>query len=312
MSRRIVSSFSLILSLCSLALATDYTALERAFKSAPSTAAKETVLQDFETKNPKLDDADGALAGSINEYLTKDKPTNQDTERLEDAISARARLEGSAAPGADVAKNARSIKASASYAGDKGVSSDSNWIGKAVEHLKNLFNFSPPAPRLGAPPALGGLGILGWGLIILLAALVIGFLIYAITRFNYQKNLARKASALLEEDEPERTADEWLELADGLTRQGRYREAVRCLYLACLLRFDEAGICRFERSHTNWEHLARFRSSTKRPAQFDFTTQTRAFDLIWYGKQVRGIEDVEQFRAWYGEALEAIRGPIAA
>jgi hypothetical protein len=140
---------------------------------------------------------------------------------------------------------------------------------------------------------------------------VIAFLVFALKRFVWSKRLERKAKALLDEDEPERTLDEWLELADRLERQGKYREAVRCLYLACLLKIDEARIARFERSQTNWEHLARIEASPARPSDLEFREPTRAFDNIWYGMRVNGSEDVMRFRAWYRQVTESVRAKAA-
>ncbi|HWA84414.1 MAG TPA: DUF4129 domain-containing protein, partial [Fimbriimonadaceae bacterium] len=113
------------------------------------------------------------------------------------------------------------------------------------------------------------------------------------------------------DDEPERTLDEWLELSSSYERDGKYREAVRALYLACLLKFDERNVARFLRSQTNWEHLARIETSPKKPAGLDFRTPTQAFDRIWYGYKVRGPIDVAEFRAWYGDVTRALQGAAA-
>jgi hypothetical protein len=135
--------------------------------------------------------------------------------------------------------------------------------------------------------------------------------VYAINRFSWSKRLERRAKALLDEDEPERSLDEWLEMADKLEREGKYREAVRSLYLACLLKIDEARIARFERSQTNWEHLARIEASPRRPAELEFREATMAFDHIWYGMRVDGSTDVMRFRNWYRQVTEAVK-PKAA
>jgi hypothetical protein len=299
--------------LCSVALATNYSALEKALNGAPGVAEKQKVLDDFLGKNPDLSSTDSDLESRITDYLSEDKPDKKQTDALERSISSRARLEGTeATPSPDVIANVKSIKGSVIYKSDKGPESQSNWVSKALEHLKDLFRLPTPSRASTGMPALGGLGLIGKVFIAIVVIALIGLVVWLLTQFRYHRNLDRKASALLEEDEPERTADEWLELADGLTSQGRYREAVRCLYLACLLRFDEAGISRFERSQTNWEHLARFRASPKRPLAIEFSQETRAFDTVWYGGQVRGIEDVEQFRSWYSDVMLALKGAKAA
>ena len=142
----------------------------------------------------------------------------------------------------------------------------------------------------------------------LLGALVCLFGYFAIRQFVWKRGAKRKAKAMLEDDKPDRSLDEWLALANQLTGEGRYREAVRALYLSCLLKFDEHNVARFIRGETNWEHLDRIQQSVRRPEELDFLGPTKAFDMIWYGMHVRGVEDVDQFRMWYAQINEALAG----
>ncbi len=89
--------------------------------------------------------------------------------------------------------------------------------------------------------------------------------------------------------------------------EGRYREAVRALYLACLLRFDEALVARFDRAQTNWEHLHRIEGSVRKPQGLDFRTPTSLFDRVWYGYQGKGRDEVNQFRQWYMGITESLQ-----
>jgi hypothetical protein len=82
---------------------------------------------------------------------------------------------------------------------------------------------------------------------------------------------------------------------------------VRCLYLACLLRLDDAGVARFDRSETNWEHLYRIERSPSKPTGLGFRAPTIAFDRVWYGHNVRGLSDVHEFRMWYVGVQEALK-----
>lgn len=219
-----------------------------------------------------------------------------------------------------VAAQAKEIKRSTLYV-DKGEKHDSNWLSRAGERfgafvkdiLDRIFGRKIDAPDLDGvninPPNMNWFITLVW---ILLAGAGVFLLYLAISRFRFQKNLARKARAVLDEDEPERTVDEWLQMADQLEREGRYREAVRCLYLACLLKFDEFGVARFDRGQTNWEHLDRISKSPKLPAGLDFREPTRRFDVIWYGIRCDGVSDVSRFRAIYEGLLEQLRPARAA
>lgn len=207
-------------------------------------------------------------------------------------------------------ERARKEKASSPMYRDSGPRAGSNWVGKAFEALARALsrNRAPSPPNI-RPPVVGGIGqvfvFLVWAI---LGALLIGFVYFAARHFSWRSQLKRRARAVLMDDEPDYSLDEWLQQADLLESQGRYREAVRALYLACLMRLDEARIARFVRGETNWEHYRRFEQSPQRPSDLEFREPTRAFDRIWYGMQVRGSEDVAAFRTWYKQVTEAARG----
>jgi hypothetical protein len=212
----------------------------------------------------------------------------------------------------DSVEKAKAIKRSPVY-NDAGPKQTANWLTRAAERLTNLRPScdcnTATADRV-APGAAGQWFM--YTIIVVLGGVLIAFVAFAISRASWSKKLKRKAKALLDEDEPERTLDEWLEQADTLEREGKYREAVRCLYLACLLKIDEARIARFERSQTNWEHLERIDASPRRPADLHFREPTQAFDVIWYGMRVNGSEDVLRFRYWYQEITKVVRPREAA
>ena len=229
--------------------------------------------------------------------------------RLDSLVQTRALVEGSTASSDGAMKTVKEIKSSPIYR-DPGVSETSNWLSRALDRLRNI-RWNPPKSNMNG---INGLSIgpwfsmMMWGVI----ALAVGFLIYlAVKHIRWQQRVARKASALMEEDEPLRTLDEWLAEADALQAQGRFREAVRALYLACLLRFDEARVARFQRGQTNWEHLARIEASPLLAAGLDFRTATKLFDRVWYGRIVRGQEDVDKFRAWYLDITDKLGSKAA-
>jgi len=202
---------------------------------------------------------------------------------------------------------AHQIKKSPLYR-DKGVDRSRNWFADAIERLKNIHLDKPVEPTGSG----ANFGIIGQWIVNLVWVLLIGAvltaLFYVIRYLDWRNALTRKTKTLLEEDEPERTLDEWLLLADEHSTSGRYREAVRALYLACLLKFDEHNVARFERGETNWEHLARIQASPNLPNNLDFTEATQRFDRIWYGRQTRGLPDVELFRGWYQEIAASLGG----
>lgn len=226
-------------------------------------------------------------------------------DRLIAMVELRAMLEN---PAKEIDPKAllTAIKSSPLY-GDRGVEKEGgNWMARALDRLKNLKpNWEMPQIRPRGGPISGPWIIyLLWGL---LGCALVALGYFAFRHLDWKARLARRTKAILEEDEPERTLDEWLRVAEELTAAGKYREAVRALYLACLLQFDEHRVARFVRHETNWEHLARIEASERKPAELDFREPTKAFDQIWYGFRVNGVTDVERFRGWYSQIVGALR-----
>lgn len=176
----------------------------------------------------------------------------------------------------------------------------SNWIGRALERL----TFDPNCrcrrretdTNLDVPNAGSLLTFIAW---IVLGLAVAAGIFFAVREFGGFSPRRRALKALLEDDEPERTAPEWIENARGLAAQGKYREAVRSLYLACLVEFDNANVARFIRGETNWEHLHRIHASPRRPTEIDFLEPTQRFDRIWYGYKTQGQLDFDYFMEVY-------------
>lgn len=261
----------------------------------------------------------GALAqGKPVPPPTGDKPsvvTAEELSKIEQAIS------GNTANGnvQDASQTAQEILSRPEFR-DAGVAKSRNWLSDAFENFfEALFEFISGlfrAPEFtGAPPMLS---IPPWttsAVWVILILAVIAFLVWALSKISWgaaAKLRKKSVGGLLDEDEPDRTADEWLTRADELAAEGRHREAVRCLYLACLVRVDEAGVARFRRGETNWEHLYRINNSRLKPEALDFKTPTQRFDLVWYGYQGKGQSDVDEFRTFYVDLCKKLQIPDAA
>jgi hypothetical protein len=201
---------------------------------------------------------------------------------------------------------------------DPGPQESTNWIGSAAEFLANkigdmiealLKRFSGADPDFNPafiPPGVGSALI--WIVIAIISAVVLGLVIYLLSRAKWAKRAAKSGGGgLLDDDEPDRSADEWLAEADALAAAGDYRRAVRCLYLACLMRLDENHICEFRRWETNWEHLYRIESSPAAPESLNYRKLTQRFDLIWYGHRTKGASDVDEFRSFYVELVKLLK-----
>lgn len=172
----------------------------------------------------------------------------------------------------------------------------SSWLGRALDRLRRP-KIELPEPKLSGP-SVGLVGpwatIMMWSVLAALGGLAV-FLLVRYVRFPKGK----RKGGLVDPEEPLRTADAWIEEANSLIAQGRYREAVRGLYVAGLMRFDEAGVARFDRHQTNWEHLRRIEASPKTPEGCDVRNATGRFDRLWYGHLPSTLDDASAMRAWY-------------
>ncbi len=216
--------------------------------------------------------------------------------------------------GENPAARARSIKQNPLYT-DPAEGKESNWLGNSMEKFQNWINkrIKPPKATNAKPPNMSWLGpLLTYTAWTILGLAIVGAIYLLVKHVQWKGTLRRRATAMLHDDEPERSLDEWLALADEHEQAGRYREAVRCLYLACLLKFDEGAVARFDRGQTNWEHLARIEASPRMPDTLDFRSPTKLFDRIWYGHFVRGAEDVQEFRTTYLAVKDRLAGRKAA
>lgn len=290
-----VSSFSLFLAFAGAA--GTYRDLDARLKRAEDRAAVEILVQETPPDSP--------LYGAV-ESLRANPKSLADVREM---VAQRAVAEAAFQAKPDLAAKVKARKAANPLYRDDPTKQTGNWIAKAYERLGEAIRrlLNRPSPRVSAPniPPIFGPWIvyLLWGI---LGAALLAFLYFALRHFSWRKRLSRK-TAMLDEAEPERSLDEWLGLADQLEREGKYREAIRCLYIASLLKFDEHRVARFDRGQTNWEHNARIRQSPNRPAGLDFDDPTSAFDRVWYGMRVEGKDDVDRFRAWYKAVVDALK-----
>lgn len=196
---------------------------------------------------------------------------------------------------------------------DQGAMGDKNWLSQSLDNLGDAIGkfFTDllkdrNGPR-GGPSVMSGLGGLSvlvpivQGILILI--LVIGLILVVLAIRRSPRFKKKSAGGILEDDEPDRTADEWLNEAARLEALNQIREACRCLYIACLVRLDEAQVARFDRGQTNWEHQRRIEFSPNMITGLTFREATSKFDLVWYGHKY-DREDLNFFRAEYKTILE--------
>ncbi len=78
-----------------------------------------------------------------------------------------------------------------------------------------------------------------------------------------------------------RPPETWAGLADQLAADGKYREAIRHLYLALLSRLHRDGAIDYDPARSNWDYFRGFKGNSRILAPF--RELTRRFDFAWYG-----------------------------
>lgn len=193
---------------------------------------------------------------------------------------------------------------------DIGARDSGNWFGRSFEELGRLLSQirmpsqeSPDVPEEAIETASRVFTFIAWGLLGLLA---LAGLIVAIRYAQLKlKKSSRSLDGLMTEAEAQLESDEWLELAKAAEQRGDYREAVRCVYLAHLVRLDRARWLELIRSETNWEHARRFQRSSQ-GRLFNLHPITATFDAAWYGQHPVRPEQCREGVASYEQLLDAI------
>ena len=78
-----------------------------------------------------------------------------------------------------------------------------------------------------------------------------------------------------------RAPESWAGLADQLAREGKFREAIRHLYLALLSRLHRDGAIDYDPAKSNWDYFRGFKGAHSLLGPF--RELTRRFDFAWYG-----------------------------
>jgi len=296
----------------SLARALDYDQLSRDLDQATSKQEVQRILRDRQVPL----EADAPLATKAGQAIAVPVPDEALINQIKAAVRIRAIASGSRTPKAKVDFDAlRKAKRSPLY-NDPGAREQSNWLQKSLESfgdwLRKLFerpNRGPATPRVpGVSIVPTFLTTVVW---VVIGAVALAALAVALKLIIQGRKKVDRSKGLIADDEVKLSLDEWLARADALIAQGHYREAVRCLYVACLLRLDQASVIEFRRHETNWEHYHRFCENVTRP-DFNFLAPTREFDSIWYGHRCKGEEDAARFKGYYQKLLDILNPRRAA
>lgn len=153
-----------------------------------------------------------------------------------------------------------------------------------VRLLDEWFGDEPESPDVANP---GGLSLPLPGptffivIGVLLAIAVAVYLLLARERALPRPESTTVAAARAE-DPRDRAPAEWLDAASALAAEGKFREALRALYLATLVALDRRQAITFDPTLTNWQYLRQLAGNHMRS---DFRELTRIFDHKWYGRE---------------------------
>jgi hypothetical protein len=123
--------------------------------------------------------------------------------------------------------------------------------------------------------------LIPWIVTIFIVAVAIWLLSYWLQRLLRSFVSDARVAELAGDDELPRTAAEARQQARVAAHSGRYRDAVRRLYLAALLQLSEQRLIDYERSLTNREVLTRLPEAS--PIRPHLAPVIATFDLVWYG-----------------------------
>jgi hypothetical protein len=98
-----------------------------------------------------------------------------------------------------------------------------------------------------------------------------------------------------EVDALSRPAWVWSEDADKLAAEGRYREAIRSLYLALLATLHRRGVIDYHPALSNWDYTRAFKGEDGERGPF--VELTRRFDFGWYGRLGADVAGYTAFKS---------------
>lgn len=153
--------------------------------------------------------------------------------------------------------------------------------------------------------------------VVLAVVLVIGLLAYLLLRNTNSPRPAEETGDQMRLTETPLGADpmnaltrapeSWAGLADQLAQEGRFREAIRHLYLALLSKLHREGAIDYDPAKSNWDYFRGFKGSLD--LLQPFRELTRRFDFAWYGNLEVSGDAYQTFRTITRPLLQ---GPLHA
>lgn len=181
-----------------------------------------------------------------------------------------------------------------------GRSSTPSLLQRALNWLRDQL----PDDLLGLPGSVTS----AVGAVVVIAGLVFVAILLSYWLQGFLRGFVTNAEARRRQEEGRDgplTAAAARQQATALAQAGSYRQAMRQLYLAALLRLDEVGALRYDRSQTNREVLSQLPATS--PTHSHLAPVVDTFDRIWYGVREPDLQTYDRYAAevdWLTTAVE--------
>ncbi len=157
---------------------------------------------------------------------------------------------------------------------------------------------------------LGGLSaaspVLFWVILGGCVLLLIVLVVYAVASlgwgFEIGAGAARRRAAAAAAERKRRSAEFRAAAATAASR-GDFTEAIRCLFLSLVHRFDEQGRIGFQKARTNREYLGLL--DTDPPIRGELAVFVDTLDEHWYGQRPAGQDRFADCQSRYDRLLAA-------
>jgi hypothetical protein len=197
-------------------------------------------------------------------------------------------------PPEQIRRTADEVFARSEFAPDSGIS---NWMLKALgDFVRWLGNLSSVSPVLFWVFLIGCVSFL---------VLILAYGIYtAFDGFGFSRDAARRRQAAEAAAQRKRLSAELRANAARAAGLGDFTEAIRCLFLSLVYRFDENGRIGFHKSWTNREYLAVLDADP--PVHSELAVFVDTLDDHWYGQRQAGRDRFDDCQARYDRLLTAV------